>query len=52
MEYRTEFLERIERTHTSVSYRFKMPEGLNFTAGQHMLVDLGNELAHPLSLSI
>ena len=51
MEYRTEFLERIERTHTSVSYRFKMPEGLNFTAGQHMLVDLGNELAHPLSLS-
>lgn len=51
MEYRTEFLERIERTLTAVSYRFKMPEGLNFTAGQYMLVDLGNKLAHPLSLS-
>lgn len=51
MEYRTEFLERIKRTPTAVSYRFKMPEGLNFTAGQHMLLDLGNKLAHPLSLS-
>ena len=51
MEYRTEFLERVERTPTSVSYRFKMPEGFNFTAGQYMLVDLGNKLVHPLSLS-
>jgi len=51
MEYRTEFLERIERTPTAVSYRFKMPEGFNFTAGQYMLVDLGEELVHPLSLS-
>lgn len=51
IEYRTEFLERIERTPTAVSYRFKMPEGFNFTAGQYMLVDLGNKLAHPLSLS-
>lgn len=51
MVYRTEFLERIERTLTAVSYRFKMPEGLNFTAGQYMLVDLGNKLVHPLSLS-
>jgi len=50
-EYRTQFLERIERTPNAVSHRFKMPEGLNFTAGQYMLVDLGNELAHPLSLS-
>ncbi len=51
MEYQTEFLERIERTPASVSYRFKMPEGFNFTAGQYMLVDLGDELVHPLSLS-
>ena len=34
-----------------MSYRFKLPQGLNFTAGQYMLVDLGNELAHPLSIS-
>lgn len=51
MEYRTEFIERIERTPTAVSYRFKRPEGFNFTAGQYMLVDLGNKLTHPLSLS-
>lgn len=51
IEYRTEFLERIERTPTAVSYRFKMPGGFNFTAGQYILVDLGNKLAHPLSLS-
>ena len=51
IEYRTEFLERIERTPTSVSYRFKMPEGFDFTAGQYMLVDLGDTLVHPLSLS-
>lgn len=50
-DYQTEFLERTERTPTSVSYRFKMPEGFNFTAGQYMLVDLGDELVHPLSLS-
>ncbi len=51
MSYHTEFLERIERTPTAVSYRFKMPEGFNFTAGQYMLVNLGNKLVHPLSLS-
>lgn len=51
MEYKTEFLERIERTPASVSYRFKIPEGLSFTAGQYMLVNLGDELVHPLSLS-
>ena len=51
MEYRTEFIERIKRTTTSVSYHFKMPDGLNFTAGQSMLVNIGNELVHPLSLS-
>lgn len=49
--YRTEFLERIERTPTAISYRFKTPQGLSFTAGQYMLLDLGNELIHPLSLS-
>lgn len=51
MEYKTEFRERIERTPASVSYRFKMPEGLSFIAGQYMVVDLGDELVHPLSLS-
>ncbi len=51
MEYQVEFLERIERTPISVSYRFKMPEGLRFVAGQHMLVDLSNDLVHPLTLS-
>ena len=50
-DYQTEFLEQIERTPASVSYRFKMPEGFNFTAGQYMLVDLGDKLVHPLSLS-
>ncbi len=51
MEYHSEFLERIERTPASVSYRFKTPQGFHFTAGQYMLVDLGDELIHPLSLS-
>ncbi|MEN8189363.1 MAG: FAD-dependent oxidoreductase [Thermodesulfobacteriota bacterium] len=51
MEHRTEFIERIKRTPAAVSYRFKKPEGLNFTAGQYMLVDLGDDLVHPLSLS-
>ena len=51
MEYRTEFIERIERTPTAVSYRLKMPEHFTFTAGQYILVDLGNKLAHPLSIS-
>lgn len=51
MEYQTEFLERKERSPTSVSYRFRTPEGLNFTAGQYMLVNLGENLVHPLSLS-
>lgn len=51
MEYRTEFLERIERTPTAVSYRFNKPEGFSFTAGQYMLVNIGEELVHPLSLS-
>ena len=50
-EYHTKFIERIERTSTAISYRFKMPEGFNFTAGQYMLWDLGNKLIHPLSLS-
>ncbi len=50
-EYQTQFLERIERTPASISYRFKMPEGLSFTAGQYMLVNLGDKLVHPLSLS-
>ncbi|MBU0664222.1 MAG: FAD-dependent oxidoreductase [Proteobacteria bacterium] len=51
MKYQTKFLERIERTPASVSYRFRRPKGFNFTAGQYMLVDLGEELVHPLSLS-
>ncbi|MBU0482536.1 MAG: FAD-dependent oxidoreductase [Proteobacteria bacterium] len=49
--YQTKFIERIERTPSSVSYRFARPDGLAFTAGQYMLVDLGDKLVHPLSLS-
>lgn len=51
MEYTTEFLAQIERTPASVSFRFQRPAEFNFTAGQYMLVNLGNELVHPLSLS-
>lgn len=51
MEYKTKFLERIERTATSVSYRFERPKEFTFTAGKYMLVDLGEKLVHPLSLS-
>lgn len=47
----TQFLERIERTPSSVSYRFTKPENFNFIAGQYMLVDLSNDLVHPLTLS-
>lgn len=50
-EFQVEFLERLERTRTSVSYRFSFPEDFSFTAGQYMLVDLGSKLVHPLSLS-
>ncbi len=49
--YRTTFLERIERTPKAKSYRFARPEGLTFAAGQYMLLDLGDRLLHPLSLS-
>ncbi len=50
-EYQVRFLERIQRTPASISYRFTKPEGLTFTAGQYMLVNLGDKLVHPLSLS-
>jgi ferredoxin-NADP reductase len=50
-EYQCEFLERIQRTPAAHSYRFSRPEGLTFTAGQYMVVSLGGELVHPLSLS-
>jgi ferredoxin-NADP reductase len=51
MKYQTEYLKRTERTPTAVSYRFKMPAGLRFVAGQYMLVDLGDDMVHPLSIS-
>jgi ferredoxin-NADP reductase len=51
MEYQTEFLDRIVRTPAAVSARFKRPAELHFTAGQYMLVDLGNDLVHPLTIS-
>ncbi len=51
MEYSAKFLERTERTPTAVSYRFTRHKGLSFTAGQYMLVNLGDKLVHPLSLS-
>lgn len=51
MEYQTEFLERIARTPKAVSYRFKRPPDFEFTAGQYMFVDIGNNLVHPLTIS-
>ena len=51
MEYRTEFLERLKRTPAAISYRFKRPKGFSFSAGQYMLVNLGEKRVHPLSLS-
>ncbi len=51
MKYHTEFLEKVERTPTAISFRFKLPKGFDYIAGQYILVDLGNELVHPLSLS-
>ena len=51
VEYTIHFIERIKRTPAAESYRFKKPGGFDFTAGQYMLVDLGDNLAHPLSLS-
>jgi ferredoxin-NADP reductase len=51
MEYSTEFIERLERTPASISYRFKRPTGFSFRAGQYMLVNLGEKRVHPLSLS-
>lgn len=50
-EYQAEFIERRNRTPTAVSYRFQKPSNLDFMAGQYMLVDLGDGLIHPLSLS-
>jgi len=50
-EYQVSFLERKQRTPHAVSYRFSKPTELSFTAGQYMIVDLGNGLMHPLSLS-
>ncbi len=49
--FQTRFIERIVRTPSSVSYRFKIPDGFAYKAGQYMLVDLGDTLVHPLSLS-
>jgi len=50
-EYKTKFIERIERTPASVSYRFNVPNAFSFVAGQYMFVNLGQGLIHPLSLS-
>ncbi len=51
MEYSTEFIERLERTPASISYRFKRPTRFSFRAGQYMQVNLGEKRVHPLSLS-
>ncbi len=51
MEYQLSFIDRIERTATAMSLRFRRPPGLDFTAGQYMLVTLNPGLVHPLSLS-
>ncbi len=51
MEYTVHFLDSVERTPAAVSYRFSRPAGFSFRAGQYVIVDLGAELVHPLSLS-
>jgi len=51
MEYTVNFIESVQRTPSAISYRFSRPEGFTFTAGQYMLVTLGKDLVHPLSLS-
>lgn len=50
-DYRTQFLEKIQRTPSCISYRFRTPENFTFTAGQHMVVELDADLAHPLTIS-
>jgi ferredoxin-NADP reductase len=51
MEYSVTFIESVKRTPTAVSYRFSRPAGFFFAAGQYLIVDLGDGLRHPLSLS-
>lgn len=50
-KYQVEFIEKIQRTAAAISFRFSRPENLSFVAGQYMLVNLGHDLVHPLSLS-
>ena len=50
-EYQVEFVEKIQRTGSAISFRFSRPENLFFVAGQYMLINLGQDLVHPLSLS-
>ena len=50
-EYKVKFIERIERTPATVSYRFNVPNAFSFVAGQYMLVNLDKGQIHPLSLS-
>lgn len=47
------FIERIVRTPTAVSCRFRRPEGFSFQAGQYMLLwpEPDGSLVHPLSFS-
>ena len=51
MEYPVTFIESVRRTPSAVSCRYSRPAGFSFTAGQYLLVDLGEGLVHPLSLS-
>jgi ferredoxin-NADP reductase len=53
MEFKSAFIERVERTPMSNSYRFSRPGDFDFAAGQYIIVTLGEGegLWHPLSLS-
>ncbi|MBU0675086.1 MAG: FAD-dependent oxidoreductase [Proteobacteria bacterium] len=51
MEYIVKFIESIQRTPSAISYRFSRPAGFSFAPGQYMIVNLAEDLVHPLSLS-
>ncbi|MBU4263108.1 MAG: FAD-dependent oxidoreductase [Proteobacteria bacterium] len=51
MEYTVNFIESVKRTSSAISFRFSRPAGFTYTAGQYMIVTLGDDLVHPLSLS-
>jgi len=49
--YQTQLIARADISPSCASYRFKKPDNFAFRAGQYMVVDLGSELVHPLTIS-